>query len=174
VDQNAPLRGASTVNDELEVGFDEKFELGWSRLERYGRLVMCLVVAAGLAGLLGAGPLDHARCGSPGTGAADYQPIARFGTATQVTLHLPPMLKDGQAIVTVSSSFVEPFGLQSIHPTPVTQRSDQGNLQFTFDERGGGLDNYVRISGMPAQIGPIHFIVEMPGRTLRFGTFVLP
>ena len=174
MDQHEPLRGASVVNDELEVGFDEKFEIFWSRLEQFGRLVMCLVVAAGLAGILGAGPLDHARCGAPGQGAADYQPIARFGTATLVTLHLPPTVTDGQVIVTLSSSFVEPFGLASLHPEPLSQRTVRGDLQYTFAERGGGLDNYVRLSGMPAQIGPIRFVVEMPGRTLRFRTFILP
>ncbi len=174
VDQQSPLRGASTVNDELEVGFDAKFELGWARLERAGRVVMCLVVVGGLAGAFGAGPLDHARVGRTMGGRIDYQPIARFGAPTQVTLHLPPVATDSRMVVTISSSFLEPFGLQSISPQPVNELSDEGRLQLTFAVSGGGTDNFVRIHGMPAQIGPIPLAVDMPGAFLRFSPFVLP
>ena len=174
VDQNAPLRGASAVNDELEVGFDEKFEIDWSRLERVGRVAMSLLVVAGLAGVLGGGPLDHARAGRPGSGAVDYQPVARWSTATQLTLHLPPSATDATMVVTLSNGFVEPFGLQGIDPRPLSERSDRGNLQLTMAVRGGGVDNLVRVHGKPAQIGPIALRVRMGATPLSFSTFVLP
>ena len=174
MDQPPPLRGASTVNDELEVGFDDKFEYDWWRLERVGRVGMCLVVAAAIAGALGAGPLDHGRVGRLGDGAVDYQPLARYATGTQLTLHLPPAVRDGEQIVTISSSFVEPFGLQTIDPQPIRQRSEQGRLELTFAVRGGGTDNYVRLHGKPVQVGVIPLAVDMPGRSLRCRIFVLP
>jgi hypothetical protein len=173
MDRTSKLRGATTVNDELEVGFDERFEEGWSRLQFVGRIVMSLVLATGLAGYLGGGPLDHARVGHPLAGAVDYQPIARFGTPTQVTLHLPPATGE-TTTVTLSSTFVEPFGLQSIAPLPVRQSSERGALTLTFDRRPGGLDDLVRLHGKPARIGPIALVADMRDTTLRFSTFVLP
>ena len=49
------MRGADAVNDELEVGFDERFEHRWVWAERAGRVVMVLFVGAALFGLLGHG-----------------------------------------------------------------------------------------------------------------------
>ena len=174
MDQDTPLRGASVVNGELEVGFDETFEIAWSRLERAGRIGMSVLVLAGLSGLLGGGPLDHAKAGRSGNGTVDYQPIARWSTATQVTLHLPASVKDSTMVVTLSSDFVEPFGLRGIFPRPVAQRSEQGNLQLTLAVRGGGVDNLVRLQGMPAQIGPVPLWVQMSSTRLRFAMLVLP
>ena len=174
MDQNAPLRGASVVNDELEVGFDETFEIGWARLEAWGRVGMSVLVVAGLAGALGGGPLDHARTGGAGVGAVDYEPIARWSTGTMVTLHLPPAVEDTTMVVTLSSDFVEPFGLQEISPQPVSERSEKGNLQLTMAVRGGGVDNLVRIRGKPAQIGSVPLWVQMEAARLKFSMFVLP
>ena len=168
------MRGASVVNDEVEVGFDEAFETSWARLEHAGRIAMSLLVALGLAGMFGAGPLDHARIGHAMRGAVDYQPIARFGSPTQLTLHLPPVAHDSQMVVTISSSFLEPFGLQSIAPQPISQLTAEGKLQLTFAVSGGGIDNFVRLHGKPAQIGPIPLAVDMPGAFLRFRAWVLP
>ena len=135
---------------------------------------MSLIVILGIAGGFGAGPLDHARAGQAKSGAVDYQPIARFGAPTQITLHLPPVMRDSQMVVTISSSFLEPFGLQAISPQPVSQSSDEGREQLTFNVSGGGIDNYVRLHGMPAQIGPIPLSIQMPGKFLRVRTWVLP
>ena len=174
MDQQAPLRGASVVNDEVEVGFDEQFETTWARVEQAGRIAMCILVVVGMAGAFGAGPIDHARLGDVARGAVDYQPIARFGAPTQVTLHLPPVVHDGRMVVTISSNFLEPFSLQSIAPQPLDQRTVEGNLQLTFSVSGGGIGNFVRLHGKPAQIGPIPLAVEMPGQSIRFRPWVLP
>ncbi len=47
------MQGADRVNDELEVGFDEKFERQWLWGQRAGRIVMVVITAAGIAGLWG-------------------------------------------------------------------------------------------------------------------------
>lgn len=83
------MQGADSVNNELEVGFDETFETRWSRIERGGYVVLALLIAAGLSGLLGRGPLSHCTTRSAASDLViDHEPIARSQTDTQVTFHL--------------------------------------------------------------------------------------
>ena len=130
-----PPRGASAVNDELEVGFDAKFEASWNRLERLGRWIMLLVVVTGLAGLLGAGPLDHRSLHAGGV-SIDDQPIARFGTSTQITLHLPPDPTGRGTTVRFSSTFFEPLGVRGMVPRSASEAAVDGGVEAVF--RGGG------------------------------------
>ncbi len=178
----AKLRGADPVNDELEVGFNSRFEERWHRYELAGRVVLGVVVAAGLAGLLGSGPFSHRRTVSKtgGIAAVDFEPIARFGTPTQVTVHIRPGMggaaPQGRRVdLRLSSAFVEPFGLSGSHPAALQERAAGGDVVMTLVTQDDGQDALVRVTGKPSQVGPIHLSVQLGhDAPVRFTQFVLP
>lgn len=170
-----PLRGAAAIDDELEVGFDQRFERRWHGSELAGQAIMVLVVAAGLAGLLGEGPFSHRRLHAPGTIAAvDFEPVARFETPTQITLHLPGAGRQ-DVVLRLSSTFVEPFGLSKIVPAPMVSTAAGHEVLVHVALDGTATEHYVRLAGSPTEAGPLHLWAAVAGEPpVRWTQVVLP
>ena len=169
------IQGAERVNDELEVGYDARFEGRWHYAELIGRLFMFLVLVAALCGFLGRGPFSH-RTITNGIGrlAVDYEPVARFGTATQITLHIHQVAADQQKVI-LSSTFLEPFGLSQIYPQPVAELPNGGGLTLEFATPAHPGDAEIRFQVTPSQVGPVHLSLQVgDGERLQWSQFVLP
>ncbi len=175
---DAPLRGADAVNDELEVGFDEPFERRWRVVEHLARGGMLLIVLAALGGFFGEGPFSHRTHKTPdGRLAVDYEPLARFGTTTQVTLHLSSSAADGtigHVRVFVSTVLVEPLGLQKVLPTPDSTEAVGGGIIYTFAVPPGVDSALVRFQLMPSTIGPVRVDAHQGDEALTWTQWVLP
>ncbi len=158
------LQGADRVNDELEVGYNERFEQRWVWAERAGRLFMILFVAAGLTGLFGRGPLSHHSRTVPGANlSVDYEPVTRVQTGTQVTLHVrndsdSPVMK-----ILVSTQLVEPMGLERILPQPAAESAEGDGMALTFEVPPGTKDGHIRLMLQPAGIGPVPLSAQIAG-----------
>jgi hypothetical protein len=171
-----PLRGASAVDGELEVGFDRDFEKFWAGAETTSHVVMALVVFAALIGLLGHGPMSHRTLWTAnGRLAVDFEPIARFGTSTQVTLHLsspPGEVRPTRAVL--SSSIVEPMGLQQIIPAPMASAAFGRELAYTFNIAEGKDSGLVRIVLKPGVVGPVNLYAKVGTDMVSWTQWVLP
>lgn len=172
------LRGADAVHHgELEVGFDEGFEHSWRRTQQVGRVAMLLVVAAGLAGLMGKGPFSH-RTSATATGAlaADREPVARYGTSTTVTLHLDTtkFAPGHDWAVHLNNAFVEPMGLQGALPAPLRQAADGGGLVLTFAFEPGEPEALIRLMLKPSGVGLAHLAARVGSEAIEWNQLVLP
>ena len=178
-------RRLDAIDNELEIGFDQKFERKWRTLEIASQGVMLLIVLAALVGLFGRGPLSHrTHMTSDGRLAVDFEPLARWGTTTQVTVHLSSP-KDGtageggavQARVFVSNEIVEPLGLQQVIPQPNATEANGGGVVYDFaipPGRDGGL---VRFVLKPSTVGLVTAEVRegtASGESLSWTQLVLP
>ncbi len=174
---DAPLRGADPVNDEFEIGYDQPFEKRWHKVEIGARVVMVLYVAAAASGLLGDGPLSHHTLYDKARDfAVDYEPIARSGTGTQVTIHLlrPPPIATEMS-VTLSNEFGEPFGLSTVEPRPERSILGADGVTMIFDIAPGQKDDLIRVKGSPTQAGLMHLSAQLgAGPTLSWTQVVLP
>jgi hypothetical protein len=170
------LRGADPVNDELEVGFNQGFETGWHRAELIGRAVIVLVVAAGLAGLLGRGPFSHQSARTPdGLLSVDFEPVARFNTPTQVTLHVRPITGQDSVRLELSSTLVEPLGLQSIQPRPLWESARGGDVIARLAVPPDVPELFVRLHLLPAVAGIEAITARLDaGPRLRWSQFIVP
>jgi hypothetical protein len=174
------LRGADAINDgDLEVGFDERFERSWGRVESVGRIVMALVVAAGLAGLLGRGPFSHRTSATPsGALSVDREPLVHYGTGTQVTLHIDPARiapdADGLWIVHLNNVFVEPMGKQRVTPQPVDEAADGRGIALAFRLDPSKHDDLIRIMLQPTEVGPQSLVADVGSERLEWEQWVLP
>lgn len=170
------MRGASPVNDEFEVGYDASFEQSWFRFMQVGRVVMLLFVLAALAGLVGRGPFSHHTLTSPGGSlSVDLEPVARYGTPTQITVHVRPPPGDTKVRLAIGGSMIEPLGLRQILPQPLPQEASRSGMILTIDVAPGDTEHLVRFQEQPAVVGsvPIDISVE-GGETLHLTQFIMP
>jgi hypothetical protein len=181
----SPLRGAAPVNNELEVGYDAPFEGRWRYIEKASHIFMALFVLCSLSGLLGRGPLSHRTLETEdGRLAADFEPISRYGTTTQLTLHLSTSGSinasspgDASAMpvrVFLGSALVEPLGLQQVIPRPASSEAVDGGLVYTFNIPPGKDSALVRFVLKPAVVGPVHLESRQGSETLSWIQWVLP
>jgi hypothetical protein len=172
------LRGADPVNDEIEVGYNARFETRWYRAEWAGRGIMVLYVLAAVLGLLGRGPLSHHTKTTPSRQfALDYEPIARFGTDTQLTFHLAdPGGEPGQhqARLFIGNTVEEPLGLTRVLPQPVATIVSKEGETLVFDVPPGETDAQVRIVVEPSQSGLVHATARAGDDRIDWTQIVLP
>jgi hypothetical protein len=170
------MRGADTVNDEFEVGFNQTFEASWYRLELVGRVIMVVFVSCALLGLLGRGPFSHAsKTSASGRMSVDYEPIARHGTSTMITVHMKVLTDAARSFrLLLDQHMIEPMGYQ--HATPVpdhTSVSDAG-IWLTFEEPPGQHNALVRFDVAPNAVGWIPMQITDGTDTVSWTMLVLP
>lgn len=173
-----------TVDDELEIGFDQRFEKRWRRLEVASHGIMLLFALAALVGLFGKGPLSHrTHQTADGRLAVDFEPLARWGTSTQVTVHLsgPPSDSNSGAATParlfVDNALVEPLGLQQVIPQPMSTKALRGGAVYEFDIPPGQGSAAVRFILKPATVGLVTGEVRQggpDGEALSWRELVLP
>jgi hypothetical protein len=169
------IEGAERVDDELEIGFDDRFERRWHYAELAGRGFMLLVVAAGLLGFLGRGPFSHRTIvDATGRLAIDYEPLARSGTATLITVHLR-RTGSGNQTLSLDNHFLEPFGLTQILPRPVTEVATGSGLDLTFATPNHSSDVLIRLFVRPNGVGFVPLALRTgTGEASRWMQLVLP
>lgn len=174
--RDAPLRGADPVNDELEVGFDQKFEESWHRAERGGRVVMGLFLIAALGGFLGRGPFSHhTSTAADHSMAVDYEPVARVNTPTQVTFHIDNKSDSPDLDLLVGTQVVEPMGLMRVIPQPVEERAAGGGLLLRVAIPPGTHNAHVRLVLQPGGVGRVEEHASLSGHAvLRWSQVVMP
>ncbi len=172
-----PVHGADPLVDGFEVGFNEDFENSWLRTAWVGRGFMLLFVLICLGGLLGRGPFSHASArSSDGALQVDYEPVARNGTATLVTLHLRNRSADALPLsLRLSSNLVEPMGYQRSIPIPDRSTVEAGGMRFDYMVAPGQDDELVRLALQPTGIGPVDLSARLgDGPRVTWSQFVAP
>ena len=126
--------------------------------------VMSAFVAAGLAGLLGRGPLSHRTEQSPASAlAVDFEPIARSQAPTQVTFHIANPTDAPTLDLFIGTNSVEPMGLQRIMPQPVSTKGVKDGLVLTLAIPPGTENAEIRLMLEPSVIGENELIAQLAG-----------
>jgi hypothetical protein len=170
------MRGATTVNEEFEVGFDQNFESYWYRAEQVGRVVMVLFTAASALGLLGRGPFSHARVQSTGGAISiDYEPVARHGTTTMVTVHIKtPEGSPHPVELQVNQRMIEPMGFQRSVPLADVSRVSDHGMRLAFAAMPGRPEVLVRLELMPSAVGLVPLQVSDGTDLVEWSMLVVP
>ena len=170
------MQGADRVNEELEVGFDQRFEHIWRRAEQVGRWAMVAIVALGMAGFFGRGPFSHETAHSADSGlAVDFEPVTRSQAGTQVTFNLDNMSQSPTVDIFVGSNIVEPMGLQKVEPQPSQIRLVDGGMIMTIAVPPGTRGAKLRLMLQPQSLGSNELVAQREGYAAqRWTQFVLP
>jgi len=171
------MSGISSVDNELQVGFDEDFEKAWFRVMMVGRIVMIGFVLVCAAGLLGRGPFSHATTrSSDGAIRVDYEPVARNGTPTMVTLHLRNRSAEPvTASVALSSKLVEPLGFQRAVPPPDRSALEASAMRLDYVLLPKQEDVALRLQLQPTGFGSVASTARLAdGSAVSWSQFVVP
>lgn len=162
--------------DEIKAGFYPNFESSWRKAELVGRAVMLLAVCATLAGLLGGGPVSiwtrHAKAGAL---EVEYAPVVRFGTPTGLTLLATPAPGQDRVAVTLPTSIVEKYGLQTVFPQPLEWGAGMAGIRMVFAVLPGAPAVMIQVGGMPSGGGVLRLSAHLDdGPIAQWSQLVLP
>ena len=122
----------STSKSGLEVHEDRNWQERFWTIQRIGWVAMALFLLAALFGATGAGgPIANARVATA-QAKIDYPRIARWQSAEQVTIHLPPGMTD-TVDVEIEKSFADLFAIESVEPQASQVVATERGHRFSFD-----------------------------------------
>ena len=125
---------------ELDIERDDRFVARERLTHRIAVVAMVLVVAGGVLGVFGFGPLASAARRGDGF-TVTYERFARNGAPLQVTVeqHRP-----GPRRVWIDDTLLEGLQLEGVVPTPATERRTTAGAMFTFAGSGaaGGIATF--------------------------------
>jgi len=141
-------------------------------VQRAGRALMFAIVVAALAGLFGAGPLSHGVSGDPSAVWAEYDRYARYHAPTDIVLHVERGLSENIE-VHLREEFVNKLEIQAITPAPLSQRSGDGKVVFSF--KAEKFPAAIHFRARHEEYGSVPVEVSLgSGESLSFTTFVYP
>jgi len=170
------MRPSPPMPEEAKAGFYPDFERGWHKAELVGSAVMLLVVGATLAGLLGGGPVSlWTRKAKAGGLEIEHSPVVRFGTPTGLTIRATAPPGQDKVAITLPTSIVRGYGLQSVFPQPLEWRAGEHDIRMVFPVQPGAHEATIQVGGMPSGSGLIRLSARLnDGPALRWSQVVLP
>jgi hypothetical protein len=105
------------------------------RVQRIGWAVLGLLVVAGLAGLLGPGPLSNVNARAGDRLQVDYERFVRHGAQSEirVTVRRPP---PGHVRIAISRDHLDQLNLERVRPSPTEVRSSGEDTVYVFGHAG--------------------------------------
>lgn len=144
--------------------------------QRVAWAVLALVLVAGLAGLLGPGPLSWASAATPdGLVEVGHSRFVRHIADTSLELRvLPDPRQPGTARVWISSEYLAAVNVQQVTPEPDTWTAMGGGVELAFPADGPDPVT-VQIEIRPDDLFLLRGAIGVPGRQpVEFWQFVHP
>lgn len=162
---------------DLEIDQDlEHEERAW-KFRRIGWILMALIVFAGLAGLLGSGPLSHASAGGPESPLrVEYPRFARFTAPAYLEIHLSPSAAAGrEARVWIDRDYLQDMQIEDVVPEPERVESAGDRLVFVMPLAEPGRSTAIELHLQAQRIGSLEGRVGVEGgSSLQFQQLIYP
>jgi hypothetical protein len=150
---------ADKARELAEFQAEEKFHRREWLVQRIAWGLLILVIAAGLAGLFGSGPLSK-RTMATASGTIEIDRFARRRASEEWRIQPIQAAQEGSQLeLRISSSFLERYEIAAIVPEPASTTLDGSDVVFVFDA--------------PAARGTVAFHVEPEHIGRSEGSFVL-
>jgi hypothetical protein len=115
-----------------EIGQDLVFQRYSWRAQRFGWALLIVLMAAGLAGLLGPGPLSNVSARDGKDLAIEYERFVRHGSKTEIRVRVEPS-QPGPVRIAITRAYLGQSRLQQTVPEPVSVQASGTDAIFTFD-----------------------------------------
>lgn len=149
-----------------------RFELGWNRLQLSIEVLVAVVVAAGLLGLFGTGPLSSATQVRPGFAVA-YQRIVRRTLQTELTISLTKPARGSTFEVLMPKSFLADMSIASASPRASAMRVEPNGIAYVFDVGTAGTGE-ISFDLKPKGYGAITSPFLVGGEPVVLHQFIFP
>lgn len=163
----------SAEGADLEIGEHPHFEIHWQRIQMALFTIMLLLVAAGLAGLFGSGPLSASTAAIKGAPfSIEYPRFARARATTRIVIH-PVGAPGGEVPIEIDRELAEALKIESIAPAPIfSGSSDKGNVYLVA--LAPSAKSPIVFQAQPEQPGRAKGIITVGGASHPVDTIVWP
>lgn len=122
------------AKERLDLEQDLRFQRREWRLQRVGWFLWIALLAAGLAGLIGPGPLSsHYVATSDGRLAAEYDQFVHRHYPTEIRLTLQPEGREDESLrLQVSQTLLERIRISRIEPQPTSAELTADGVWYEF------------------------------------------
>jgi len=153
----------------IEINEDLLFQRRSWKVQRAAWAVMALLIAGGILGLFGSGPLSRARAGASGQPPVlEYSRFARFQASTILRVQV-------QQGFWIAAEYLERMQIESITPEPATTEAATDRVSYTFSRLEPSQPITVTFRIKPQHIGVLRGrIGSSESQTIRFSQFVYP
>jgi hypothetical protein len=161
----------------IEVGFDRNFERRWYWVQRTGWVVMIALLIAGVAGLLGRGPLSQAKTASPdGQIQVSYERLAHFRTPAVIEVFINQnVLQTGQVRLEVNGALMDGVRIQRVIPQPVSTSPLPDGAIFVFPVDATEGQAKITLVQEPGTVGLQTCTVSVnQSASVQFNQFIFP
>ena len=156
------------------VKTNPRFELGWNRLQGIVEIGVAIVVAAGLLGLFGTGPLSSGTVQVPGRSIRiDYQRILRKSVQTDITIALTRPVEGPQFSLELPATFLRDMDIVTTSPRSSAMRADADGVTYVFD-LGATRMGEITLSMKPKGFGLVSSPFVANGTRVALQQFIFP
>jgi hypothetical protein len=129
----------TNAHGSLEIPQDMAFQRRSWRVQRVGWAVLALIVAAGLAGLAGSGPLSPATQESQDASLRlEYDRFTRMHAPSRLRLHFGTQaVRAGEVRIWLDRSYMEQVKLERVVPQPQQVQVGEKRLVYVFAAEEG-------------------------------------
>jgi hypothetical protein len=119
---------------DLQVDQDPTFQRREWRVQKVGQVLMAILVAAGLGGLFGDGPLSRATVTDAAGLDVAYGRFERVEAPTDLRIHVHPRaVRGGRAEVWLDREYLRDTMILSVDPAPAAAAVAHDRLVYAFD-----------------------------------------
>lgn len=168
------MTGVHRVGD-IEIDQDHDFQrISW-RLQRILWGIMAAMIAAGLLGLFGSGPLSRGSAGEPGAPLrVDYPRFGRYQSSENLEFRVDAG-RSGEARIWIDRAYLDAVEIERIEPVPLRVEAGRDRLDYVFAIAAQDAPASVVFSLRPRRIGPLPAIVGLDDHPpIRFQGFIYP
>jgi hypothetical protein len=170
-----PAIRSARARGPLQIDSDDTFARREKVVESLGWLLLAMLVVAGLAGLLGTGPLSSARAVSPsGRVALDYQRITHREADDRVVVEIRDGAdRAGTLTIHLAGEWLDDLELRQVTPAAAEESGTPDGLDLSIPASRGGPVRVV-LSFRTRAIGPVDGVLRVDGEEIGFTQLVLP
>lgn len=149
---------------ELEVESDLRFHQRMWLVQRFGWMLMLAVLAAGLAGVFGGGPLSQATARSDGDELVlEYERYARQGGRSRVKVDFAVPTGAAEGRLLVSRATLEALEIEQLTPRPLRAESTAEGVVYVFAVAPPADRVHVALHVKPQGLGGAAVRFALPG-----------
>lgn len=157
-----------------DVEEDPRFHRNDWRVQRAGWALLALIIAAGLSGLLGSGPLSRVTAGSEGGPVVEYERFVRHGSESNLKIRVAS--SDARSVhVGISRAYLDALRVAEVLPEPLSVSASGPLVVYTFAGSPGAGSTALRFVLQPDELGAHEAAISTgAGRVVTIHQFTYP